>query len=247
MKHVLTGSYELTFQSPRFEDQKLPAQVSEGQVTDLGMLSLADLAEVAGRVVDENGQPLAGVWFGLDNRLANLWQTYDLSKGPEQFDGRVLGQSDTRGRFTVPIKGRLRVYGFKPGYAPGALSWAPPKPAKPGGPAKEPVLVLHRAGEITIQAPRAAKGQRTRWYAKLTRIPTAQPPAGKKAPRPWSRSLLLPPGTPTRYIGLQAGRYLLQAIDFMKVREYAKKSVPGQSYYEELLIQASSHRLIRIP
>ena len=267
MKHVLTGSYELTFQSPRFEDQKLPAQVHEGQVTDLGMLSLVDLAEVAGRVVDENGQPLAGVWIGLDNRLANLWQTYDLSKGPEQFGGRVLTQSNSRGQFIVPIKGHLRVYGFKPGYAPGALSWAPPTPAKPAGPAthrgnrgkgkkgaarpgpptKEPVLVLHRAGEITIQAPRAAKGQRTRWYAKLTRIPTAQPPAGKKAPRPWSRSLRLPPGTPTRYIGLQAGRYFFQAIDFTKAREYAKKSVPGQSYYEELLIQVSSHRLIRIP
>ena len=263
MKHVLTGSYELTFQSPRFEDQKLPAQVSEGQVTDLGMLSLADLAEVAGRVVDENGQPLAGVWIGLDNRLANLWQTYDLSKGPEQFGGRVLTQSDSLGRFTVPIKGRLRVYGFKPGYAPGALSWAPPKPAKPGGQAtprgkgkkgaakpgpstKEPVLVLHRAGEITIQAPRTAKGERTRWYAKLTRIPTAQPPAGKKAPRPWSRSLRLPAGAPTRYLGLQAGRYLLQAIDFMKTRAYAKKIVPGQSYYEELLIQVGSHRLIKV-
>ena len=255
MKRVLTGSYDLTFKSKRHEDVKLEVQVQAEQVVDLGLLNLEDLETVMGRVTDEQGTAIAGVWISLDAGVTRLWPNYDLSKGAQQFDGRVLTQTDAQGRFSVPIKGGIRIFGFKPGYAPGGVFWAKPKAknakkakkAKKAAGPKELILVLKRAGEVTVEAPVPAKGKNSRWYARLTRIPVAPPPASKKAPRPWSKALALKPGEPVRFLGLLPGRYHLEAANWTRIRSYQKKSVLGKNYYEELLIQTGSHLLIRIP
>ncbi len=239
----------------------LKVQVQADQVVDLGLLNLEDLEVVMGRVTDAQGTAIAGVWISLDSRVVNLWPNYNLSKGALQFDGRVLTQTDAQGRFSVPINGRIRVYGFKPGYAPGTLSWSKPKakdkststrskanPAKKAAAPKELILVLKRAGEVSVQAPVLAKGQASRWYARLTRIQMAPPPAGKKAPRPWTKSMSLKPGQPVRFLGLLPGRYHLEAVNWIGGNAgYKKESVPHKNYYEELLIQTGSHRRIRIP
>jgi protocatechuate 3,4-dioxygenase beta subunit len=265
MKRVVAGTYDLTFRSSRFADQKLQVQVHADQVTDLGLLSLGDLPELDCRVVDEAGKGLAGVWVGLDRKLGNLWSEYELGRGPEQFQGRVLTQSDARGDFRVPSKGPLRIYAFKPGYAPGVLRHSPPRTSsktskgasnkagakgkreKPAAPlSKQPVLVLKRAAELSVIGPSAAKGTTTRWYAKLTLLQDSAQ-QGQKPKRGWSRSLRLKSSKPIRFVGLPSGRYRLEALDFNKGSKYQKKSVAGVSYYEELIVQTGTHRMIRIP
>ena len=262
MKRVLVGSYDVTFRNPRFADHKVHVDVLADQVMDLGLLSLGDLPALECRVVDEAGNGLGGVWIGLDRKLSGLWPEYDLGKGQEQFQGHVLTVSDGSGGFRVPIQGRVLVYAFKPGFAPGVLRYSLPKDGKgvkPGAAptqekgkksaeprSKEPVLVLERAAEISLVAPMAAKDAKSNWYARLTLL--VDPPLpGKKPNRGWSNSMKLMPGKPRRFVGIRPGRYKLEARDFRKGGRYTKKSEPGTSYYEEFLVQVGSQRIIRIP
>jgi Carboxypeptidase regulatory-like domain len=264
LQRVFSGSYEMTIKSPRFEALTLEVQVHEGQVTDLGLLSLADPPQVEGRVMTVGGQFLSGVWISLDRWMPGIWPTYDMTKGMEQFDGRVMTQSDANGYFRVPIKGRLQVFAFKPGYAPARISYSLPKvkvgaagqskpgkgkagQSKPGKGKPGLILMLQRAGEISVRRPTEVKGQKSRWYVKLTQVQTPSAVGGKKKGRPYSRFVGFQKDKPMRFLGLKPGTYEFEAINFAKSSNFNKKSVLGVSYYEKLEIRPGTFRTIRIP
>ena len=257
MSRMLTGTHDLTFVSPRFADHEVQAVIREGQVTDLGWLRLMDLPEREGRILDETGKGLGGVWIGLDPGLKKLWAGYVAGMGPEQFGGQVLTQTDASGGFRVPGKGQLLIHAFKPGYAPGVLvrnllaskhasGQAPGKDGKDSGTASTLVLTLRRAGELSLVAPTAAGGGKTDWVARLIRYAKA-PQGGKKPKVAWSRSIRLTPGKPKRIIGIRPGAYHLQAADLVQTSGLTDRSAPGKSYCQELVILPTTQRTIRIP
>ncbi len=245
LKHVLAGSYDLTFKSTQFANLDLKVAIHQDRVTDLGTLQLTAIDDVEGRVVDQDGKPIAGVWIGLDEKLARLWAGYDVDKGLEQFDGRVLMQSDASGGFRVPIKDHTRILAFKPGYGPVTLSY-PGTYTPKGSPPKELILRLSEAAELSIQAPAAPGDEPTYWSARLYRLAQAPVAAGKKVPPQWTRAVDLEPGRPVRIIGLQPGNYRLVAMDKGKGRTFSKKTIPGESYFEEFRVQVGTKRVIKI-
>jgi len=243
MRHTIAGSYEMRIKSIRHEDVVVPVQVLAGKTTHLGTLTFERLDEVQGQVLDSRGQPLAGVWIGLDPWLPKLWHRHDTDEGT--LGTLVLAKSDENGQFRVPSRARMEVFGYKPGYAP--TSWRAPerdKASPKDGPASEthPKLVLHRAGEVRIQVPPLTKGQRAYWRYLLVRCDG--PPVKSKHRRPRGRPL--EPGEALRLIGLEPGLYRLQVANFEKVQDWRRKSVAGESYYEEIRIDESTRRTVRV-
>lgn len=248
MKRVLAGTYKLTLESPRYADLTVPIQVRDDRLTDLGTLTLARLEEVEGRVVDEDGKPLSGVWIGVDKWLPRMWHLYGI--GDDSVKGMVLTKTDARGGFRIPAKANLTVFGFKPGYAPASCALSArklPGEESKATPQQDMMLVLNRSGEVLIQAPNLPKGQRSFWRYKFGRLPIPERTASKKKRSVWLPGIGLDPGKPVRHIGLEPGRYRLEVANFERVRSFSKTTVPGESYFEEFQIKPGTKRIIKIP
>lgn len=245
---VVSGTYTVKIGGTRFEAVTRTVHVEPEEIADLGLLTLAEFPRVAGRVQDPTGRPLAGVWLGLDPKLADLWPSYDPAKGRESFAGRVIAQSDAQGRFRLPLPRSTRIFAFKPGYAPTQRAVSVPKGSKSASSDPEPlVLQMRPAAELGIRAPAPQIGKPATWGARLTPIRPGSSPAPRQGRPAGARYLWLKAGKVSRFVGLPPGRYRLEALNFNKSTVFRAESIPGRSYHEEIDLQIGTKHVIRIP
>ena len=237
MKRVLAGSYDIRFRTSKYADVARKVSVRRDKESDLGILRLMDAPRVKGRVVDADGKPLAGVRISVDPDVARSWTSCEIEQGEMKLAGDVLTQSDAQGRFEVVLHRPAKIYGYKLGYAPRSIASG-----------EVVLLVLPKAGRIRVTTPPLAAGEDwSLWSIQLTRMTTTDKPGAKESGAAWSRSLREDASVTTHFRGLLPGRYILRAANNAKLSGFQKKTLAGESYYEEILIQAGSNRLIKIP
>jgi len=81
IKALDAGTFDLTLQPPDFADvAREGVKLKGGETTDLGTIRVKESKSIAGKVVDTNGQPIAGasisaMWVDADMRLARESKT----------------------------------------------------------------------------------------------------------------------------------------------------------------------------
>jgi Carboxypeptidase regulatory-like domain len=253
---LLAGSHDVRFSGTGFEDLEMKVDVLPDQVTQLGLLPLVPVSRTRGRVVDAQGRPLAGAWIGVDPALAERSNTCNIEAGPKQFGGLVLTVSDADGRFSLPLKTGGSIYLFKRGYVPcvhASASSAPHNSGKPAGDgskkvgaAKELTVRLVSGGELRVQPLTSSKDREEEsWLFSLERFKKSAGKPGRSVVR-WERSMFLDWNDVGRFVGLEPGSYRLYGVNTEKTQGRRTKTVLGESYYEEIRIEAGSDRLIRV-
>ena len=108
VRHVPPGVYDLRVVAPGWAPHDLPSlEVADGGVVDVGRIDLAPAARIAGRVVDPEGEPVAGATVAVD-RFAYL--TSRVSRVSRVSSGNPRG-------VTTDAEGRFSVGGLAPGLA----------------------------------------------------------------------------------------------------------------------------------
>jgi len=248
---IQEGTYDFLLTSPWFEDVKREIHVREQVVLDLGLLSPIPARVVTGRISDQDGRFIAGVWIGTDPHLAVEWTTSNQDNGPWQFGGRVLAETDRGGRFRLPLKQGDKIQAFKHGFVPiqaeapiqGGSSQGIPDVQFAGAAVKTGKLALRlrRAGKLMVESAREPPGGTRSWKLSLVRLPV-HPGARKTA---WRRTQRLHSPGKCSFLGLEPGRYRLTVAPD-RVSKSEERTTPTVWDQEVVRIQAGSKPVVKI-
>ncbi|MEO6772631.1 MAG: carboxypeptidase regulatory-like domain-containing protein [Kofleriaceae bacterium] len=102
MDDLEPGSYDLTIHGPEFSDViKRDVKVEAGKATDLGTITVARGRVLSGRVIDNNGAPVAGARVKVGQMLYQFQGAEDQMSTFEDAAGTRSGYTDQDGAFTV--------------------------------------------------------------------------------------------------------------------------------------------------
>jgi hypothetical protein len=151
-----SGRLRATFETPGYEPAVFEFDLKEGQVHDLGVVELRELARARIRVVDAAGDPFAGVEvfrLSADSR-------FDVPGGLQN----SLGRSGSDGLLEPHLIGEspVRVAAWSPGFAPAASE------LRVGH--ADCTLRLERGVALRIEPIGPALADATSWDAELLRL-----------------------------------------------------------------------------